>query len=271
MLGSYMWRYLNREFECTRFDRDRIDVCDITGFQNQFLLDVLTEQHTHVINCVGVLKPNIKHVGVDNTVLINTVWPQMLQQSCVKHNTRLIHISSDCVFSGKRGKYTENDIPDALDVYGRTKCLEPQGATTIRSSFVGRSPRERAGGLMNWILNQQQTLNGYTNCLWNGVTCLYVCELVSNIISGQITTWEGVRHVFSDRVVSKHELCEMISRCYNKHVDVIPTHATEIEGTIIDDVLDRSLDTVYDDELLPINTLENMLDTQKSFDRSLKI
>ena len=266
MLGSYMWRYLNREFECTRLDRDQVDVCEITGFQNQFLLDVLVEQHTHVINCVGVLKPNIKHVGVDNTVLINTVWPQMLQQSCVKHDTRLIHISSDCVFSGRAGNYVETDTPDGLDLYARTKSLEPQGACVIRTSFVGDDTRRQGRGLLQWVLRQTDTMPGYVNCLWNGVTCLELCEQITRMIKTD-RLWSGVRHMFSNQVISKYQLCKHIVECYGKHIEVVKTRADMIEGTVVDDVLDRSLRTVHEDAPIVTNDIASMLEYQRSFDQ----
>lgn len=266
MLGAYMMKYMSREFECTRLNRDQVDVCEITGFQNQFLLDVLVEQHTHVINCIGVLKPNIKNVGVDNTVLINTVWPQMLQQSCAKHDTHLIHISSDCVFSGDTGNYVETDAPDGLDLYARTKSLEPQDACVIRTSFVGDDTRHHGRGLLQWVLKQTDDIPGYTNCLWNGVTCLELCEQIARMIKTD-NIWRGVRHVFSNEIISKYQLCKHIVECYNKDTSVTAVKTNSIEGTIVNDTLDRSLRTVHEDTPVVSNDIITMLEYQRSFDQ----
>ena len=97
----------------------------------------------------------------------------MIADVCSEKRSRFIHISTDCVFSGKRGQYIEDDICDAPDIHARTKALEPQGAMILRTSFIGEDINEDGVGLLQWILSHKdKIIHGYDNCMWNGVTCL---------------------------------------------------------------------------------------------------
>lgn len=183
----------------------------------------------YVINCIGVIKPFIEATGIVDTLQVNSIFPHRLAQYCNENNIRLIHITTDCVFSGMdpsdRG-YWEDDLHTATDVYGRSKSLgEPiSTAMVLRTSILGREIQKQAS-LVAWVQSQAgQMVNGYVNHFWNGITTTTYAECCRNIIDND--RWvQGLFHIFSPNSVTKCELVRMISRALNLHVDVVPVAA----------------------------------------------
>lgn len=154
----------------------------------------------------------------------------------------------NCVFSGNYGQYTETTPHDCIDVYGKTKSLgEPTNCTVVRSSIIG----EEAGqsrSLIEWIKSMKdKSANGYTNHLWNGVTCLQMAKIFENIIANN-KYWKGTRHVFSPDSVTKYELVKLVSDVYNLNINVTP-----VEAGI---PCDRTLSTIYSDANFDIPLLK---------------
>ena len=238
MLGRYMYSYLSKFYDCTGFTRPQFEATSTT---QEYLHEIISNGDI-VINCVGVLKPNIDQVGVASTIMINSMFPQVVADICSKKHANFIHISSDCVFTGRKGSYTEDDNCDASDLYARTKSIEPSNSLTLRTSFIGEEVGDFLGkGLISWLLNQPSgTIDGYTNCLWNGVSCLQLCKIIRNIVDDQQIE-HLVRHVHSPYVVSKYELCRFINQVYDLNINIKPTLAKEISGTTVEETLDRSL------------------------------
>ena len=172
-------------------------------------------------------------------------------------------LSSDGVFSGNRGSYTEVDTPDAEDIYGVTKSMEPcRKAMVLRTSFIGEE-LYHSRSLVSWLISQKgKIIKGYMNCFWNGVTCLSLAEIVTDIILNYKYK-VGLRHVFSPNTVSKFELCSLISKTYKLNLEIMPTHAEEISGTKINKTLDRSLSSIYTEALMPEYTILEQIQKQK--------
>jgi dTDP-4-dehydrorhamnose reductase len=149
----------------------------------------------------------------------------------------MIHITTDCVFSGKHGNYNENAIHDEINDYGMSKSLgELCKATIIRTSIIGEELMNKRS-LLEWVKsNQGKEINGFTQHFWNGVTCLQLAEIIYKIIKDELY-WEGVRHIFSPKSVSKYELINMINEVYNLNITVIPQETQKI---------DKTLKTIYD-------------------------
>lgn len=261
MLGKYMLAYLSNFHDCTGITRDIIDASDV----NESRLANIVRGHDIIINCIGIIKPRIPETGRLNTIRVNSEFPEILESHCSKFERWFIHICSDCVYRGTTGQYTELDIPDAGDLYARTKSIIPQSASVIRTSFIGEDTNKNGRGLLQWILsNKNKKITGYTNTLWNGTTCLTLCETINHMLRENLF-WTGVRHVFSDTVVSKFDICNMVNDIYNLNMDVIPTLATEIEGSVIDGQIDRSLSTVFSDLPQPTTCLYDQIRKQKIF------
>lgn len=187
----------------------------------------------YVINCIGVIKPFMKSDPI-NARMLNAVAPWTF----AKHfdgKAKMIHITTDCVFSGTRGGYNESDPHDSGDDYGQSKSLgEPDNCMVIRTSIIGEEIHKYAS-LVEWAKsNKGKTVKGYTNHYWNGITTKKYAEICDQIIRGDL--WAtGTSHVFSDKIVNKFVLLNLLSEKFNLNLDVV-AHDTY-------PACDRSLDT----------------------------
>ena len=138
----------------------------------------------------------------------------------MENKFKFIHITTDCVYDGSKGKYSENDIHTTKNIYGITKSLgEPEEATIIRTSIIGEELTNKKS-LIEWIKsNKNGEINGYINHYWNGVTCLTLANFIKNIIDNN-NFWKGVKHVFSEDIVSKYDLCYYINEIYNLNIKI---------------------------------------------------
>ena len=250
--GSYIYKFLSNSFNCILFTSKDFNA---TSLDFNFLK--ILSPGDIVINCVGILKPKIKEVGIENTFLINSTFPNNLNKFCLTNNCNFIHICSDCVFSGNKGNYNEDDVTDGKDIYALSKKLVKSG-TIIRTSFIGKH-----SGLLKWVLdNKNKTIEGYDNCIWNGVTALELAKFIKkNILNN--TLWTGVRHLHSPEYITKYNLCKLINNIYSLNINIKKVQASSIENQKINKILDRSLSTKYD---LNITSFENQLKEMKIFD-----
>jgi dTDP-4-dehydrorhamnose reductase len=200
-----------------------LDARDLIRTENTFRLikpDV-------IINCVGTIKQRISNA--EEVIAINALFPHFLERVCTEMNVKLIHFSTDCAFSGKRGKYTESDIPDPIDHYGYTKAMGEivfQNALTIRTSIVGRE-KSNYHGLLEWFLRQQGEIQGYENAIWTGVTTNWLADTVGVFLEGGLFL-SGLYNVASFPV-SKFHLLELFQKVYNRYdIRINPTDNGEI-------------------------------------------
>jgi dTDP-4-dehydrorhamnose reductase len=166
-----------------------------------------------VINCIGVIKQRPEAGDPEACIAINALFPHRLARECRQVGARLVHFSTDCVFSGARGNYTENDAADAADLYGRTKLLgevDGPGAITIRTSIVGSSLRDDRS-LFDWFLSRgRQPVKGYCRAVYTGLTTERLAQEVWTIISRH-PGLSGVWHVSSEKI-SKFDLLMTLKR-----------------------------------------------------------
>lgn len=160
-----------------------------------------------VVNAVGIVKSREQSAGRKLNIAVNALFPHRLYELCRERGARLIHLSTDCVFSGDKGNYREDDASDARDDYGRTKYLGEiggAGALTLRTSFIGRE-LHGVSGLAEWFLaNRGGRINGFTNATFSGFPSLYLAGIIGDIISRQ-PGLTGIYHVAS-QPLSKYEL-----------------------------------------------------------------
>ena len=261
MLGRYMFSYMSKFHNCKGLSRDQFDAANV----NQDYLSENIKTGDIVINCVGVLKPNINRVGVTSTIMINSIFPQVVADICSKNDAHFIHISSDCIYTGNKGKYTEDDPSDADDLYAKTKSIEPKNSLTLRTSFVGEEYNNSNNvGLISWLMScASETIDGYTNCLWNGVSCLQLCKYIKNNIDNN-RLQHGVKHVHSRETISKYELCCIVNRVYGLNINIRKKHAKHISGTTINGTLDRSLASKYKLPVMP--SIEGQITVQRDYE-----
>ena len=187
-----------------------------------------------VVNCVGL----VKQLGASKDPLaalpINAILPHRLARLCAVAGARLVHISTDCVFSGRQGGYTEADFPDAEDLYGRSKLLgevdEPH-AVTLRTSIIGREIGSR-NGLVEWFLGERGCVKGFTNAVFSGVTTNELARVILERVLPR-SDIRGVWHV-SSSPIAKHDLLKLLRAEFGLDVVIEPDPSL---------VIDRSLDS----------------------------
>ncbi len=186
-----------------------------------------------VINCIGLVKQLAEADDPLQAVPINTLLPHRLARLCDLAGARLIHMSTDCVFSGEKGGYRESDVSDAKDLYGRSKYLGEVSyphTVTLRTSIIGHE-LQSAHGLVGWFLSQQGTCKGYTRAIFSGVPTVVLAEIIRDVVIPRADL-HGVYHVAA-QPISKYDLLNLVAKVYGKQIEIIPDDKL---------VLDRSLD-----------------------------
>jgi dTDP-4-dehydrorhamnose reductase len=198
---------------------------------DNFLFDPLDEsswsnipqEADFYINCIGVIKPFMA-ANMKDSIFLNAYFPYLLSEKF----RNVIHITTDCVFSGKNGNYNEDSVHDALDEYGKSKSLgEPKNCMVLRTSIIGPEIHKNAS-LMSWVWAQSgKEINGFTNHLWNGITTLQYAKICDQIISNN---WykEDLYHIHSPSIINKFELVSMINDRYKVGAVIKPVKALVI-------------------------------------------
>jgi dTDP-4-dehydrorhamnose reductase len=177
----------------------------------------------YVINCVGVIKQRAEAVSAIPSITINSLLPHQLARMSERWGGRVIHFSTDCVFSGKRGKYVEEDLSDAEDLYGKSKSLGEvacENALTLRTSIIGRELSEHRS-LLDWFLGRNHTTTGgYHKVIYSGVTTNHLAELVAAIIADH-PELNGLYQVASDPI-TKYDLLGLVRDAYKLDIRIEP-------------------------------------------------
>jgi len=186
-----------------------------------------------VVNCIGVVKQTALARDPLTSISVNALFPHRLAKLCGAKGIRLIQISTDCVFSGRKGNYTEDDISDAQDLYGRTKFLGElsyEGCLTLRTSIIGRE-LATSYGLIEWFLSQDGgRVKGYTNSIFNGFTTMQLAEIIGMII-GEYPDMSGVWNVAS-KPISKYALLSLVKQIYGLNIQIIPDDSVIIDRSL---------------------------------------
>jgi dTDP-4-dehydrorhamnose reductase len=249
MLGHKVWQVLQPRFDTWGTMRaPRAPRTALAVFEAQRLIygvdasafdtvvrAIATVQPEAVVNAIGIVKQLPAAGDAIQTLTINALFPHRLASLCQAAHARLIHISTDCVFSGRRGMYTEHDDPDATDLYGRSKALGEvggPGCLTLRTSIIGR---ELTGttGLLEWLLSQRtRTVHGFTRAVFSGLPTIALAGIVAELLESS-PCLDGVYHVSSDPI-SKFELLCLLRDALRIDVAIEPDAGIDI---------DRSLDS----------------------------
>jgi len=176
-----------------------------------------------VVNCIGIIKQLKAAKDPIVSLSINSLFPQRLANLCRASGTKMIHISTDCVFSGRKGMYVEGDVSDAEDLYGRTKYLGEvglPGCLTLRTSIIGRELNSDSG-LIEWFLHSRgQTARGFTKAIYTGFTTPAFASIIANILENH-PALEGLYHVSSEPI-SKYDLLNLVNEAYHLGVRIEP-------------------------------------------------
>tara|TARA_Y100001968_G_scaffold100812_1_gene90742 strand:- start:16078 stop:16959 length:882 start_codon:yes stop_codon:yes gene_type:complete len=198
-----------------------------------FLKEAINDFHPDiVINCVGIVKQLSTIYTPVDFININSLFPHKLSLLCQATNTKLIHFSTDCVFSGDKGMYKESDVPDARDIYGRSKLLgevSNEDAITIRTSIIGHELLT-SHSLINWFLNEKKSIKGYKKAIFSGLPTTEIAQILETYIIYN-SSLKGLYHLSSDPI-NKFDLLSLVAKTYKKEITIEPDSSVKINRSL---------------------------------------
>jgi len=247
MLGNAMVRILSENIDwhvygtlrsegSKRFFSDKIAGQLISGIDVENN-DSLMQAFIHscpdvVINCVGLIKQLADADDPLQAIPINSLLPHRLARLCKLSGARLIHMSTDCVFSGNKGGYLETDPSDAIDLYGKSKFLGEvsyRHSVTLRTSIIGHELQSRHG-LINWFLAQDKQCKGFTQAIFSGLPTVVLAKIIRDVVIPD-EDLSGVYHVAS-HPISKYNLLKLVADIYGKPIDIEPDDKLKIDRSL---------------------------------------
>lgn len=219
MAGHAVSLYLQEKgYKVIGVTRKKISFCDnfICNIDNKDAISNFLKKNNFdfVINAVGKLNKDCD-INKSEAIYANAYFPHLLAKITAQEKTKVIHLSTDCIFSGKRGGYTEKDTPDGESYYDRSKYLGELNDTknlTFRNSIIGPDINSRGIGLFNWFMKQKEPIYGYTNAYWNGVSTLTLAKAIEMSFYKNIT---GIYHLVNNAGVSKYTLLNIFNDFFN--------------------------------------------------------
>jgi dTDP-4-dehydrorhamnose reductase len=205
-----------------------LDVTDKMPFEK-----VVTElSPDFIVNCIGILIHGSSNV--ENAIYLNAYLPHQLKKISKNIGAKLIHISTDCVFSGDKGGYIESDVKDGKGVYSQTKILgeiEDDTNLTLRTSIIGPELKDNGEGLFHWFMGQSGDISGFTKSVWSGVTTIELAKIIKWAIDGNIT---GLYHVTNNLSINKYKLLKLFQKYTKKEISISPLVEKCIDKSFVD-------------------------------------
>ena len=228
LIGHQVFNYLNNINKYELFNisfrtklNDNTIICDARN-NKKFVNTIKLISPNIIINCIGVL---IKGANSDpeNAIYLNAYMPHMLKKLSDEIKSKLIHISTDCVFSGEKStSYNEFDFKDGKDTYAKTKGLGEvfnDRHLTIRTSVIGPELKTNGEELFHWFMNQKDEINGFTKAIWSGVTTLVLAEAINWAVENKIS---GIYHVTNNKIIDKFKLLTLMKKHTQKNILIKP-------------------------------------------------
>ncbi|RKP47242.1 SDR family oxidoreductase [Cohnella endophytica] len=255
MAGHMISIYLREQgHQVTGYSRKSLSYCDTfigDAFHQETIVEAIrSKPYDAVVNAIGVLNRAVDH-NLSEAILLNSYLPHFLADRLRNSATRLIHLSTDCVFSGRTGNYHENSVKDGETQYDRTKALgEVIDSTnlTIRTSIIGPDRSESGIGLLNWFLKQKGPVNGYSSAIWTGVTTHTLAQAIQAALMEQLT---GLYHLVNNSKISKFELLSLFNRVLKlEPIDILPSDAVKLDKSLVNNRTDFSFRVPSYEEML---------------------
>ena len=248
MLGHTVFKFLNQtnhNIECYGSIRNKKDeeLFDIhfsknlrifDGFNNLDKLEKFIKkvEPQVILNCIGLIKQRDNSENQPEAIFINSLLPHQISKVCNELGIRLIHFSTDCVFSGSKGNYKESDLPDARDIYGLAKFMgeiNNKNSLTIRTSIIGHELKNSLG-LLEWFLGEKREITGYSKAIFSGLTTLEVSRFLLDHIFKNNKIY-GVYHLASEPI-TKLKLLEIINNVYKSKKNIISSSSLKINRSL---------------------------------------
>ncbi len=224
-------------------------LCDIRN-QDEFIGLVKSISPNIIINCIGILIQG-SNLNPENAIFINAYFPHRLMSLADELNSKLIHISTDCVFSGaKEMPYIEKDFKDGKDTYAKSKGLGEiinKNHLTLRTSVVGPELKRDGEELFHWFMSQTGEVNGFTKAIWSGVTTLILAKVVDWAIDYKIT---GLYHVTNNKSIDKFTLLNLMKKYTKKNILINPFDDKVLNKSFIDTRKELNFEIPTYDEMI---------------------
>jgi len=269
MAGHVIYNYLKENTDFTIVDVARgteghvpTHQIDVTDFK---LLGSILEREKpeYVVNCVGVLNRDAED-NPEKSILLNSYFPHFLAKIGKTNNFKLIHISTDCVFDGKKGGYTEDSIKDGKGFYAETKALGEViygNNLTIRTSIIGPELKEDGIGLFHWFMQQNNKISGYTNAYWTGITTIELAKVIIKAIEEKIS---GLHHVVNNEKINKFDLVNLFKIVFDKtKLEIEPFDGYKVDKSLIK--TDQTFNYTVPTYKTMINEMKTWIENHQSF------
>lgn len=227
---------------------------DITDFER--LKHIIKESCPDIIiNCIGLLNETAEN-NPEQAILVNSFLPHFLESLTKNTTSRIIHISTDCVFSGKEGSYVESSFKNGIGFYAQSKSLGELNNTkdlTFRTSIIGPELNTNGIGLFHWLVNQQNEISGYSKAYWTGVTTIELLSAVKEAIKANLN---GLYHLVNNKKISKFDLLKSLNREFSLGLNIVPTDKY---------CVDKSLVNTRNDFNFKVKSYEKMIGEMKEW------
>ena len=237
MAGHVITLYFKEQgYDVTGFTRRPVSYCkNVLGdaMNPQDVKNAISsEKYDVVINAIGVLNQNAEdHKSM--AVMLNGYLPHFIADTLKGTKTKLIHMSTDCVFAGNTGPYYEDSFPDGKSFYDRTKAIgevDDSKNLTFRNSIVGPDCNENGIGLFNWFMKQRESINGFTGAIWTGVTTITLAKAMEQAITENLT---GLYNLVNNESISKFDLCCLFNQYFrNGRIQIIPSDKLQLDKSL---------------------------------------
>ena len=243
MLGHVLYETFQAKNNFKKYDVIGINRSVNNTDSNSYTLDVLkldeleqfikNKQPNYIVNCIGSLVgASINRPSL--AIQTNSLLPHFLNEISEKYNFKLIHISTDCVFDGSKGRYKESDKKTETNYYGLTKNLgeiNNDRNLTIRTSIIGPEIKLKTTGLFDWVISQKgNTIHGYSRAIWSGLTTIELTKFIIWSLDKEIT---GIVHATNSLGISKYDLVKLINKTFDLNIDVLENKDYEIDKTLL--------------------------------------
>ena len=205
-----------------------LDVSDFVGLKS--LID--SSNPDVIINCIGLLNKTAED-NPEQAVLINSYLPHFLESTTKNTKTKVIHISTDCVFSGEEGAYTESSFKNGHGYYAQSKALGELNNSkdlTFRTSIIGPELNQNGIGLFHWFANQNGEINGYTKAFWTGVTTIELLNAIKVVLENDLV---GLYHLVHSEKISKFNLVNIFNKVFNAGLSIIPYDGYSVDKSLV--------------------------------------
>lgn len=238
MAGHTIALYMKKVgYDVTAFTKTKFEYCNniIGDAQNLDLLKdiILKEEYDVVINCIGILNSDAEK-NKYSAVFLNSLLPHFLVDVTKNIKTKIIHMSTDCVFSGRNGNYVEDSFKDGESFYDRTKALgeiNDSKNLTFRNSIIGPDIKENGIGLFNWFMKQNSDLQGYKTAIWTGVTTLTLAKAMVKAIECNLT---GIYNLVNNDTINKYEMLILFNKHFKENrLNITPVDTVNLNKSLI--------------------------------------